>query len=515
MQQGFTIGRKLVLGVGALVVSLLGLGWTAWHAIATLGLSLDTAVNSTARKLDLAGTAQESFQELKSESAREQIAYTIAEMERHGASKNKAQSSDVSSCSACHAPDSVDESIQKLEAAVGAIRQRIGELRQMVSDETSQKDLDTTDQGASNWLAFSRQYLAMANGGQFDKAHGILRDQMFPMMEEVDKATKLLAQRQREALAATNREAGRILRKSRWMALVLIGLNLFVAGVVLWLIGRITGTLRRAVAEMSTGAVQVAAAAGQVTQASQSLAQGASEQAASLQETSAVSEEIGSVAERNGENSRAATELAAQSQRRFGEVNRALEQMVAAMGDITAENDKISRIIKVIDEIAFQTNILALNAAVEAARAGEAGMGFGVVAGEVRTLAQRSAQAARDTAALIEESIARSHDGMARVDQVVAAIRAVTDEATRVKTLVDEVNEGSREQTRGIQQIGQSINDMNQVTQRTAASAEENAAAAEELNAQSEALKNLADRLTVMVGDDGLQLRGHRLGLQE
>src|SRR5437899_8385538 len=127
--------------------------------------------------------------------------------------------------------------------------------------------------------------------------------------------------------------------------------------------------------------------------------------------------------------------------------------MVTAMTDITTSSGKISKIIKVIDEIAFQTNILALNAAVEAARAGEAGLGLAVVADEVRNLAQRCAQAARDTASLIEDSIATSRDGNARLDQMTGAVRAMTENSLRVKTLVDEVNQGSQEQARGMEQI--------------------------------------------------------------
>jgi methyl-accepting chemotaxis protein len=174
--------------------------------------------------------------------------------------------------------------------------------------------------------------------------------------------------------------------------------------------------------------------------------------------------------------------------------------MVAAMDDIKVSSADIAKIIKTIDEIAFQTNILALNAAVEAARAGEAGMGFAVVADEVRNLAQRCAQAAKDTAALIEESIAKSNDGKVKVDQVAAAIRTISEESTRVKTLVDEVNLGSQEQARGIEEVGKAITQMEQVTQKTAANAEESAAAAEELTAQSETLKDIVERLTAMVG---------------
>ena len=154
-----------------------------------------------------------------------------------------------------------------------------------------------------------------------------------------------------------------------------------------------------------------------------------------------------------------------------------------------------------IDEIAFQTNILALNAAVEAARAGEAGMGFAVVADEVRNLAQRCAQAARDTAALIEESIAKSNDGKVKVDQVAAAIRAMTKESEKVKTLMDEVNQGSQDQACGIEQIGKALAQMEQVTQTIAANAEETAASAEELNAEAGTLRNAVDRLTEMAGN--------------
>src|SRR5207245_434495 len=182
------------------------------------------------------------------------------------------------------------------------------------------------------------------------------------------------------------------------------------------------------------------------------------------------------------------------------EANGHLEQMVVSMGEINASSDKISKIIKVIDEIAFQTNILALNAAVEAARAGEAGMGFAVVADEVRNLAQRCAQAAKDTSGLIEESISKSSDGKTKLELVATAVRSITDSAAKVKTLVDEVKLGSDEQARGIDQVSKAIVQMESVTQTTAASAEESASASEELSAQSDTLRSIAARLNGMVG---------------
>jgi methyl-accepting chemotaxis protein/methyl-accepting chemotaxis protein-1 (serine sensor receptor) len=170
------------------------------------------------------------------------------------------------------------------------------------------------------------------------------------------------------------------------------------------------------------------------------------------------------------------------------------------MNDINASSDRISKIIKVIDEIAFQTNILALNAAVEAARAGEAGMGLAVVADEVRNLAQRCAQAARDTAGMIEDSIAKSNDGKSKLDLVVTAIDSINESAAKVKHLVDQVSSGSVEQSRAIEQVAGAIVQMEKVTQSTAANAEQSASASQELSAQSEAVRGIVTRLAGMVG---------------
>jgi methyl-accepting chemotaxis protein/methyl-accepting chemotaxis protein-1 (serine sensor receptor) len=225
----------------------------------------------------------------------------------------------------------------------------------------------------------------------------------------------------------------------------------------------------------------------------------ASQQAASLEETSTATTEIESITRKvSGDMSMAADRMHHDDQV-VQSAGHALDGMVASMRGIGESSTRISKIIRVIDEIAFQTNILALNAAVEAARAGEAGMGFGVVADEVRNLAQRCAQAARDTTALIEESAAKTSDGSAKVDHVAAAIRTISEESAKVKTLMVQVNSGSQEQARGIEQIGKAITQMQQVTQTTAASAQEGAAAAEELDTQAAAMKDIVERLRAMV----------------
>jgi len=289
----------------------------------------------------------------------------------------------------------------------------------------------------------------------------------------------------------------------QWLTwFILISSALGGGGLLFYSVRTTNQALLSAVSDLSSGATQVGSAATQIAASSQSLAQGSSEQAASLEETSSSSEEINSMARKNTENTRSAAELVGRLQTQFVATNRSLDETVAAMQELNGSSEKISKIIKVIDEIAFQTNILALNAAVEAARAGEAGMGFAVVADEVRNLAQRSAQAAKDTASLIEDSIARSHDGKEKVDQIAAAIRGIAQDSTKIQVLVDEVNVASQEQSRGTEQVAKAVIQMEQLTQKAAASAEQSASASTELTAQASALKDVVDRLTEMVGGE-------------
>ena len=287
----------------------------------------------------------------------------------------------------------------------------------------------------------------------------------------------------------------------RSLSLLLFVCTIGIAGgSAFFLIRSTTKSLRKSLDSLSEGAHQVVSASGQVSTSAQSLSQGATEQAASLQETSASMEEMASMTRKNAENATQATRLVTDVALQVTASNSALSEMVTSMAAIQESSNKVAKIIKTIDEIAFQTNILALNAAVEAARAGEAGMGFAVVADEVRNLAQRSAQAAKDTAGLIEESIARSQEGAGKVEQVATAIETITRSVAQVKGIVEEVREASQQQTQGIDQVSQAIAQMEKVTQTTAATAEESAAASEELNAQAQLSMTVVRRLEQMVG---------------
>ena len=254
---------------------------------------------------------------------------------------------------------------------------------------------------------------------------------------------------------------------------------------------------------LSAGAQQTASAAGQVSSASQTLAAGSSEQAASLEETSSSLEEMSSMTKRNADSAQKANGLAREARTAAESGVNDMQAMDAAMTDIKVSSDGIAKIIKTIDEIAFQTNILALNAAVEAARAGEAGMGFAVVADEVRNLALLSAVAAKETADKIQNAIDKTAHGVSLSAKVGHTLAEIAAKARQVDELVAEVANASKEQTQGIDQLNSAIGQIDQVTQSNAATAEESASAAEELNAQTETLKDAVNQLLAMVNGHG------------
>jgi methyl-accepting chemotaxis protein/methyl-accepting chemotaxis protein-1 (serine sensor receptor) len=335
---------------------------------------------------------------------------------------------------------------------------------------------------------------------QMDAGMVIFAQKVQPSLEEIGRQAVSLVEQQTRDLASASAVSSAKSARSTMVTIGLLLLGLGVAAAVLLLVRHAAAALKDLAARMSDSAEKVSGAASLVSGSSQSLASGASQQAASLEETSASTEEITSITRKNADHALQVAGLMQQSADGAVAVNQSLDRMVEQMREIGNSSNKIARIIKVIDEIAFQTNILALNAAVEAARAGEAGLGFAVVADEVRNLAQRCAQAARDTAGLIEDSIVTSRDGNARLDQMASNVRGMTESAVQVKSLVDEVNMGSQEQARGMEQISRAIIQMEQVTQRTAASAEESASAGTDLNSHANALRALVNEMRDMVG---------------
>ncbi|MBF0274146.1 MAG: hypothetical protein HQK84_02825 [Nitrospinae bacterium] len=333
------------------------------------------------------------------------------------------------------------------------------------------------------------------------------------LAKKLDNVTNIQKQLLSEITAIVNGEMGKARKEglnawsdATWIIVIVLTASLVLGlSVAFFVSASISKPIIRIIRLLSNSSKELTGAAHQISSSSHSLAEGSTEQAASLQESSASLEEISSTVNKNAENAEKANTFMEKSKKNVENGVRLMQEMVAAMNSIKDSSLEVSKIIKVIEEIAFQTNLLALNAAVEAARAGEHGKGFAVVAEEVRNLAQRSANASKDTAVLIEEAVHKANHGGEIVEKTAEALDSISETTNESSSLVSEIAMASSEQSQGIQQINQSVNQLDRVTQQNAASSEETASATEELDAQVTAMEEVVkDLYKVINGSENI-----------
>jgi methyl-accepting chemotaxis protein len=370
----------------------------------------------------------------------------------------------------------------------------VQETEPLIHDPADQKRLEAVKVAIANYRTGVAHLLAI-------KDKMALNDkQRAPVYNAILSLAKQQLVENMQTANSSSMESYRAANQTKTLMLIGMIVAVAVGSVLAWIIIRsLTRSLIRIATSLAGGSDQVASASQQIAGSSQSLAEGASEQAAAIEETSSSMEEMTSMIRQNNANSGEARNLAGTAREDADRGVESMHRMMSAIDQIKKSSDETGKIVKTIDEIAFQTNLLALNAAVEAARAGEAGKGFAVVAEEVRNLAQRSAEAAKNTATMIEESIKNAENGVTISQEVSEVLEAIAGGSRKVNDLVAEIAAASGEQSQGIEQINTAITQMDTVTQTTAANAEESASASEELNAQAEELNKMVRELRAMV----------------
>jgi len=468
--KGMRLGRKIGLGFGLIIIMAAVLGFVGWNGVARI----HSYMSEYALWVEINSVISEEMNQnaLKISSAIE--TYTASPHDGNKALLNKA----------------VNDTRKGFEHW-GTLIRNLPKLQEVLSR------LKENLSGVESAFAAYQKALATNDLQKFSQLDLDLRKSVVPLTDNLEKTVRDLI---RPAKEEKVREAAAVQRQVALIS-ILLGGGVVAVGLLLafFIVRAVTKPLNHAIAEIFEGAEQVSSAASQVASASQNVAEGSSKQAGSIEDTSSSLEEMSAMTKQNADNAAQADGLMKEANRAAEEASQSMNDLTRSMSEISKASDETSKIVKTIDEIAFQTNLLALNAAVEAARAGEAGAGFAVVAGEVRNLALRAADAARSTTQMIEGTVKNVNEGARLVTKTNDAFASVAGGVVKAGQLIAEIAAASHEQAQGIEQVNKAVGEMDTVVQQIAASAEESASASEQMSGQAEQMKGMLSALVTLV----------------
>lgn len=480
--------KRLRLGALGLAAMTLAVAVTAWLSIRSISGELEATAGSTARQLELAGAMNADFHRLNADARGAQIALVINLLEKGSPREGQ--------CSACHTAGMISKHRSRADAAAADLQQKIEEVEAM-----GVSNLAGIKESLNAWKEGFGSYMELAvRPDSYDKAHDLITERVHPALLAGEKAAGAVNDRARQAMASARQSGSESAQRSTVVLLCVAGAAAAACMLVFVLINRLTGQMIKVISMISSSAAAVLHTTRKLASSSQGLSQGAVEQESAFRQTSEESESVVATAQSNKKEAMQAAGAVASAEQQTAGAREALDAVSAAMTLIRQSSLEIKSVMALIDSIAFQTNLLALNASVEAARAGEAGMGFAVVAEEVRNLAHRCAEASKQTGGMIEQLLARTGEGGDRLEKASRALGEILHQSHDVRALMDKLNSGCSSQVEGIARLNQALAGAGQATRQASRAADESAAEAEELAQTSHSLQDCVDTLGQMMG---------------